>query len=106
MSYNVHHGEGSDGRIDLERIAAVIKEEKADLVALQEVDRGVLRSGKRDLPAELAKLTGMSVFFENNFGYQGGEYGNAILTRLPVLSWRRTPSTRCWKPMNNAESCR
>lgn len=90
MTYNIHHGEGIDGRIDLERIAAVIKKEKADIIALQEVDRGVLRSGKRDIPAELGKLTGMSVFFENNITYQGGEYGNAILTRLPVLSSTNT----------------
>ena len=85
LTYNIHHGEGTDGRIDLKRIARVIKEEKADIVALQEVDRGVLRSGRRDLPAELAKLTGMSVFFDNNLSYQGGEYGNAVLTRFPIL---------------------
>ncbi len=85
MTYNIHHGEGIDGRIDLERLANVIKAEKADIVALQEVDRGVLRSGRRDLPSELAKLTGMSVFFENNLSYQGGEYGNAVLTRYPIL---------------------
>src|SRR5947207_417120 len=73
MTYNIHHGEGTDSRIDLERIAALIKKEKVDLVALQEVDRGVLRTGRRDLPAELSKLTGMSYFFENNLSYEGGE---------------------------------
>lgn len=85
MTYNIHHGEGLDGRIDLERIAALIKKEKADIVALQEVDRGVLRTGRRDLPAELSRLTGMSVYFDNNLHFQGGEYGNAILTRFPIL---------------------
>jgi endonuclease/exonuclease/phosphatase family metal-dependent hydrolase len=86
MTYNIHHGEGLDKRVDLERIAAVIKDAKADLVALQEVDRGVERTARRDLPAELAKLTGMTAVFENNFHYQGGEYGNAVLTSLPVKS--------------------
>src|SRR5262249_7003846 len=85
MTYNIHHGEGLDGKIDLLRIADVIKREGADIVALQEVDKGVERTARRDLPAELAELTGMSCVFSNNFHYQGGEYGNAVLTRLPIL---------------------
>jgi endonuclease/exonuclease/phosphatase family metal-dependent hydrolase len=84
MTYNIHHGEGVDGKVDLPRIAEVIKRERADIVALQEVDRGVERTGRRDLPAELAALTGMTCFFSNNFHFQGGEYGNAVLTRFPV----------------------
>jgi endonuclease/exonuclease/phosphatase family metal-dependent hydrolase len=54
------------------------------LVALQEVDKGVARTAGRDLIAELAGLTGMTFVFSNNFHFQGGEYGNAILTRFPV----------------------
>lgn len=90
MTYNIHHGEGVDGRIDLERIADVIKKERADLVALQEVDKGVERTARRDFPAELAALTGMTCVFSNNYHYQGGEYGNAILTRFPVVTWTNT----------------
>jgi endonuclease/exonuclease/phosphatase family metal-dependent hydrolase len=86
LTYNIHHGEGLDKRLDLERIAALIKQSGADLVALQEVDRGVERTARRDLPAELAKLTGMTAVFENNFSFQGGEYGNAVLTKFPVKS--------------------
>jgi len=51
MTYNIHHGEGVDGRLDIERIAALIRDERADLVALQEVDRGVERTKRRDLPS-------------------------------------------------------
>lgn len=91
MTYNIHHGEGVDGRVDLERLAAVIREQRADLVALQEVDKGVARTARRDLPAELAALTGMTCLFSNNFAYQGGEYGNALLTRFPVRRWTNTP---------------
>jgi endonuclease/exonuclease/phosphatase family metal-dependent hydrolase len=87
MSYNIHHGEGLDGRVDLERIAGVIQRERPDMVALQEVDKGVERTQRRDFPAELATLTGMSCVFSNNYHYQGGEYGNAILSRLPVVGW-------------------
>jgi endonuclease/exonuclease/phosphatase family metal-dependent hydrolase len=87
MSYNIHHGEGADGRVDLARIAELVRSEKPDLVALQEVDKGVARTQRRDLPAELAALTGMTCLFTNNFHYQGGEYGNAVLARHPVRNW-------------------
>lgn len=87
MTYNIHHGEGLDGRVDLPRIAELIKGEQVDIVALQEVDKGVARTARRDLPAELAALTGMTSVFSNNYHYQGGEYGNAVLTRLPVKGW-------------------
>lgn len=86
MTYNIHHGEGLDGRVDLPRIAEVIRRESADIVALQEVDKGVTRTDRRDLTAELAALTGLTGVFRNNFHYQGGEYGNAILTRFPVVA--------------------
>lgn len=90
LSYNIHHGEGLDGRIDLPRIAQVITDARADLVALQEVDRGVPRSQRLDLPAELGRLTGLTPCFEKNIPYQGGDYGNAILTRFPIKSSRNT----------------
>jgi endonuclease/exonuclease/phosphatase family metal-dependent hydrolase len=84
LSYNIHHGEGTDGRINLERIAKVIRSASPDLVALQEVDRKTDRSGGVDQPAELARLTGMEVVFGRNITYQGGGYGNAVLSRLAV----------------------
>jgi endonuclease/exonuclease/phosphatase family metal-dependent hydrolase len=90
MTYNIHHGEGLDKKVDLQRIADLIKRERADIVALQEVDKGVERTARRDFPAELAALTGMTCFFSNNYHFQGGEYGNAILTRFPVKAWSNT----------------
>jgi endonuclease/exonuclease/phosphatase family metal-dependent hydrolase len=90
MSYNIHHGRGMDGHVDLQRIAHVILRENPDLVALQEVDRSVERTDRIDMPAELAALTGMTAIFSNNFHYQGGEYGNAILSRHPVISSHNT----------------
>lgn len=88
LTYNIHHGEGQDKKLDLNRIAATILSTRADIVALQEVDRGVERSGRRDLPAELAALTGMEVHFERNIAHQGGDYGNAVLTRFPIRERR------------------
>jgi endonuclease/exonuclease/phosphatase family metal-dependent hydrolase len=90
LSFNIHHGAGEDGRVDLARIAAVITNAAADLVALQEVDQGVARTSRRDLPAELAKLTGLACVFSNNFHFQGGEYGNAVLSRFPILGTTNT----------------
>lgn len=85
MTYNIHHGEGIDSTIDLKRIAAVIQETGADIVALQEVDRGVERTNKIDIMTELSDLTGMAYAFGKNIEYQGGDYGNGFLSRFPIL---------------------
>jgi endonuclease/exonuclease/phosphatase family metal-dependent hydrolase len=84
LSYNIHHGEGVDGRLDLRRIAKVIQSAKPDLVALQEVDRLVARSGEGDQPADLALLTKMHVAFGGNIRLGDGDYGNAVLSRFPI----------------------
>ncbi len=84
LSYNIHHGEGVDRKLDLDRIATVILSVKPDLVALQEVDRNTKRTGGVDQPAELARLTDLSVVFGQNIELQGGHYGNAVLSRHPI----------------------
>src|SRR3954468_2494324 len=84
LSYNIHHGEGVDGKLDLERIAAVINAVEPDLVALQEVDQRVARTRLIDEPADLARLTKMHVAFGANLALQGGHYGNAVLSRWPI----------------------
>lgn len=84
LSYNIHHGEGVDRKLDLPRIAGVIKSVRPDLVALQEVDQGTERTNKVDQPAELARLTGLNVVFGGNIRHQGGDYGNAVLSQLPI----------------------
>jgi len=84
MTYNIHVGVGMDKKLDLARIAQVINEQKPDLVGLQEVDRGVERTQRIDEIAELAKLTKMDYAFAFNLKYQGGQYGVAILSRVPI----------------------
>src|SRR5688572_23457574 len=86
LTYNIHHGEGLDGKIDLERLARIITNSKADLVALQEVDRNTKRSGGADQAKEIGRLTGMHYVFGKAIEYQGGEYGQAILSRWPISS--------------------
>lgn len=89
LSWNIHHGEGVDGKLDLERIAAVIRGVNPDLVALQEVEVGSSRTNRVDQPAELARMTGLNSVFQQNIEFRGGGYGNAILSRLPVHSINR-----------------
>lgn len=82
--WNIHHGRGMDGKIDLERIAAVIAAEEPDLVALQEVDRETGRSGGVDQAAALAGRLEMEAIFGEAMPFSGGGYGLAVLSRLPV----------------------
>lgn len=86
MTYNIHVGIGMDKKLDLQRIAAVINAARPELVGLQEVDRGVQRTQRIDEIAELAKLTRMHYAFAFNLAYQGGQYGVAILSRLPITA--------------------
>lgn len=86
LTYNIHHGEGVDGKLDLARIANVIQAVEPDIVALQEVDQNVPRSGSVDQAAELGRLTKMQHLFGGNIDLQGGKYGNALLTRFDVTS--------------------
>ncbi len=94
LTYNIHHGEGVDGQIDLGRVAAAIKSVKPDVVAVQEVDQGTARTDRVDQPAELARLTGLKCIFARNIDHDGGGYGTAVLTRLPVkgVEQHRLPS--------------
>jgi endonuclease/exonuclease/phosphatase family metal-dependent hydrolase len=91
LSYNIHHGEGMDKKIDLERLAGVMRSVSPDVVALQEVDRKTKRSGGVDQAEELSRLTAMKMIYGRTIDYQGGEYGNAILTRLPIKASSNHP---------------
>ncbi|WP_417392858.1 endonuclease/exonuclease/phosphatase family protein [Gimesia sp.] len=85
LCYNIHYGQGTDGKYDVARLAKVINDTKPDLVALQEVDVGVKRSGRVHEAQRLAELTGLAVRFGPTQHYEGGLFGNAVLTRLPIL---------------------
>lgn len=84
MTYNIHVGVGMDKKLDLQRIADVINRERPDLVGLQEVDRGVRRTEEKDEIVELAGMTKMEYAFAPNLDFQGGKYGVAILSRMPI----------------------
>jgi endonuclease/exonuclease/phosphatase family metal-dependent hydrolase len=86
LTYNIHHGEGVDRKLDLERIASVIRAVSPDVVALQEVDHGTIRTNRVNQAEELSRLTEMQVIFGKNIDYEGGDYGNAVLSKLPIQS--------------------
>jgi endonuclease/exonuclease/phosphatase family metal-dependent hydrolase len=85
LCYNVHWCLGTDGKYDVARLADVINKAKPDLVALQEVDVGVKRSGRVHDVRELSKLTGLAARFGPTQHYEGGLFGNAVMTNLPIL---------------------
>ena len=102
LTYNIHIGIGLDKKADLDRTAAVIKAAAPDLVALQEVDRKTRRSNGVDQASDLARATGMYMVFGKALALdpEGGEYGVAILSRLPIRRSqnRQLPNTPGFEP--------
>jgi endonuclease/exonuclease/phosphatase family metal-dependent hydrolase len=81
-TFNIRHGAPTRGyRGDPERVAAACASLAADVLALQEVDRGVARSGRADLAAVAGEASGMEVVFAQTMPFRGGQYGNALLVR-------------------------
>ena len=85
MVYNIHAGKDAPGVDNLRRVAELVKSTNADLVLLQEVDKGTKRSGNVDQPARLALLSGLNAVFGSALDYDGGKYGVAILSRWPII---------------------
>ena len=80
-SFNVHHCLGLDGIVDVERVAKVVRSLSADLIALQELDRNLPRSGGIDQPRELARLLDVEVAFFPTISRGDGDYGLAVAGR-------------------------
>ena len=88
VTYNIHTCVGVDRRYDPGRISMVLREIDADIACLQEVDAG--RPGERhsDQWAYLGVATGCRVIKGTGVRQPPGRFGNAILTRFPVLAAR------------------
>lgn len=87
VSYNIHSGVGTDGRLDLDRIARVLRDEQADLICLQELGhhRDPAHGGAAE-PEVLAEALGMRFAFGPNVVNGKWRFGNAVLSRLPIHS--------------------
>lgn len=106
LTWNLHAGIGSDGRLDVARIAAEITALDPDLVALQEVDAYRPRTGFVAQWRVYGQLTGLNAFFGPNvLAYGQGEgppghpgrwieqYGNAVLTKWAARAVENHPLT-------------
>jgi endonuclease/exonuclease/phosphatase family metal-dependent hydrolase len=97
-TFNIHHGVGANGDLDLARTAAAIVDLDADLVGLQEVDRNWAgRSGFADQAVDLANRLDMHLAFGASLSRrrrwrvkQQGQYGNALLSRFPIRNVQTT----------------
>jgi endonuclease/exonuclease/phosphatase family metal-dependent hydrolase len=85
-SYNIHRGVGLDKRLNLDRIADVIGEFSPDVIGLQEVVREP-GPAPADQAAHLAERLGLTLVMGVTRPHREGTFGNAVLTRLPVLGW-------------------
>src|SRR3954469_23391499 len=87
LSYNIHKGIGGrDRRYNLDRIIRVLREQDADFVCLQEVDRNVRRSRYDHQPSLLAEaLSSISNLDQLVFPRGEGGYGNLILSKWPII---------------------
>lgn len=102
VSYNIHTGIGSDGRLDLARTARTLEVMDADVIGLQEVDvHWAARSEWRDQARDLAEAMDMRVFFAPIYsldppqtGQSRREYGLAVLTDLRILHTENHDITR------------
>jgi len=86
VTYNVHKCAGLDRRVRPARVAAVLREIDADLIALQEVVSVESDSSREAHQARfIAEELGCEFRVGENRKHKGGAYGNVVLTRLPVL---------------------
>ncbi len=84
-TYNIHRGIGIDGRYDPDRIMRVVEALDADIIAFQEVsDRSPL-TGVIDLYRRLHGVAGYQVVVGISRVVDGERYGNALLSRFPVV---------------------
>jgi len=87
VSYNIHKYVGIDGVFDPERVTQVIKELKAEIVGLQEIDLKYYE--KKNLASVITKKAGLEVVLGPTKRNRYGHFGNALLTSCTVKDVRR-----------------
>lgn len=86
-TYNIHAGIGTDRKFDPDRIIKVLRELDADVVALQEVEHHLV--GDLDLLDYLAQGSESRAIAGPTLLRETRDYGNALLTRLPIRELAR-----------------
>ena len=93
-TYNIHRAIGVDRRFRPDRIARILDAHDPDVVMLQEVDDGAPRSREMNLGRELAQALGYEHYaIGHNVTLRKGRYGNATLSRWPILRERNIDLT-------------
>src|SRR5207247_2165670 len=80
-SFNIKNGVSDDGSCDPDALVRGCRTLRADVLALQEVDRGVPRSNEADQTSIVADGCGLNGLYAPTRQLDGGEYGNALLAR-------------------------
>ena len=95
VTFNVQHGRTPAGPVDTAALADHCAGLHADVLALQEVDAGVRRSGGVDQGAAVARAAGMVVVFgaARRLGFRG-RYGNVLLVRGRIHDAETVPLPR------------
>ena len=88
LSLNLHSGRTKAGRLDLGRVSSELRSWDADLVLLQEVDRGRVRTDEVHQTRRLAARLGYSWVYGPTRRFQPGSTGNAVLSRWPTVDVR------------------
>src|SRR5829696_5230727 len=101
-TYNIHKCRGLDRRVRPHRIVEVLRQTDADIIALQEVVGMDQPERERNQVRSIAEELGFDFRIGENRRLHGGAYGNAVLTRLPIVSehnhditWRRSEPRGC-----------
>ena len=105
VTYNIHRGRGMDRRVLPERLARVLAPLRADVVALQEVVRLPGERPELDQARFLADALGMQLSFGGVRPLEHGTYGNAVLTRLPLLRERNYDLTWRGRERRGCQRC-
>jgi endonuclease/exonuclease/phosphatase family metal-dependent hydrolase len=91
LSLNILHGATTQGDFDLDVIAQLILDADPDFVAMQEVDFKTRRAKGYDIMTELGWRTKMAPIFGKAMAFDGGEYGEGILSKYSFSSSRNLP---------------
>ena len=85
-SFNIAHGMGLDNKIDIKRQAELLKKYNPDIICLQEVEIFSQRSNNIDELKEFSNYSGLKYStMGSNIIFQGGYYGNAVLSNNPIV---------------------